>query len=440
MSWHRKVAWLEGMFIKPQHFQQQDRYVEWTLSSLNAQLQTYGWGVSELEFDEQALMLGNLVLRKCRAVLPDGTVLDLPAEDDVPEPLHIQPEDEGGLIYLGLPMWRAGAKDIDRPELCDPNARHTINAFEAPDITCGSTTLADLDVAGKKVALLSEKDYQHQFVAIAIARVQLVSNQSVTLDKHFISASLNVVQSAPLVSILKEVQGLVRKRSEALASRLKALADGGAAEMADFLLLQLLNKYKGLLDHSLLTSQLHPREVYRMFVEMAGELATFTHPDKTCDQYPEYLHHDLQSTFEAFRPILQHPLSTLLDQSAILIELEEKGYGIRVGYIPQLDVEASFVLCVRADMPNEDLRRLLPVQAKIGPLDSITELVNRQLPGVRIDPLAAVPRQLPFYSGAVYFELDSTGSWWEKISQANSLALHVGDQFPSISLELWAIK
>ena len=28
MSWHSKVVWSEGMFLRPQHFQQQDRYLE----------------------------------------------------------------------------------------------------------------------------------------------------------------------------------------------------------------------------------------------------------------------------------------------------------------------------------------------------------------------------------------------------------------------------
>ncbi len=28
MSWNNRVVWSEGMFLRPQHFQQQDRYIE----------------------------------------------------------------------------------------------------------------------------------------------------------------------------------------------------------------------------------------------------------------------------------------------------------------------------------------------------------------------------------------------------------------------------
>lgn len=28
MSWNNRVVWSEGMFLRPQHFQQHDRYLE----------------------------------------------------------------------------------------------------------------------------------------------------------------------------------------------------------------------------------------------------------------------------------------------------------------------------------------------------------------------------------------------------------------------------
>jgi len=440
MSWHRKVAWLEGMFIRPQHFQQQERFMEWNLSTLSHQLHPYGWGISEIAFDTAALKLGNVILRKCQAILPDGTVIDIPSEDSVPQPLKITVDDEGALVYLGVPLWRAGAKDFDRAMQGDANARYTIESVEVPDAVVGSNNLATIDLAGKKVALIKEKEYQSQYAAIAVARIKTVKTNVVELDESFIPPNLNMQKVVPLAHIIREIQGLTHKRSGMLANRMKSLASGGTAEMADFLLLQMLNRYQPVLDHFLATPQMHPEPIYQFLVQFAGELATFTHPEKRLPSVPAYHHDDLQRTFESLEPILQQPLSTMLDQSAILIDLEEKGFGISLGYIPEMEVASSFVLCVRADMPNEDLRRLLPVQAKIGPIDKINNLVNRQLPGVRISPLAVAPRQIPFYSGAVYFELDTKGQWWEAISASRGIALHIGSQFPDILLELWAIK
>lgn len=440
MSWHRKVAWLEGAFIRPQHFQQQDRHMEWSLASLTHQLQNYGWGISELEFDIAALRLGHIVLSKCRAILPDGTLIDMPSEDDIPDPVVVQESDEGTLIYLALPIWRAGANDIDRPNAVDSNARYRVSDMEMPDIVSNANITANIELASKKVQVVTERDGPKQYSAIAIARVQAVRNKVIELDEHFIPAALNIKASSALSNILRDVQGLAQKRALLLAERLKSLADGSGVEMADFLLLQMLNRYQPTLDHYLAADNVHPEVAYQLMAQMAGELATFTHPDKRLSELPRYQHDDLQLTFESFEPLLQQQLSLLLDQSAIQIDLENKGFGIRVGYIPRLESHASFVLCARADMPNEELRRQLPVQAKIGSIDKINNLVNKQLPGVQIDPLASAPRQIPFYSGAVYFELKTQGRWWQDILETKGLAMHVGSQFPGISLELWVIK
>lgn len=440
MSWHRKVAWLEGMFIRPQHFQQQDRYLEQVFSETRAQLHPYGWGVSELEFDDSALRLGKVVIRKCRAIMPDGSLIVIPAEDDVPEPLELTVEDEGSLIYLATPIWRAGTKDIDRQVQADTNARYRISSLEVPDVVAGSSTLADIEVAGKKTHLLPVREYHHQYTGIPVARIRSVKNQLVELDENYVAPTLNAIKSALISKVLNEVHGLTQMRITALADRLNSAAGGGSVEVADFLLLQLLNRQEPLLEHFTKADQLHPAELYRVLVQYAGELATFTAEGKKLSGRPVYQHEDLQKTFEAFEAVLQQPLGTMLDQNAIKIELEEKGYGIRVGYIPETESGSLFVLCVRADMPREDLRNLLPAQAKIGPLEQITSLVNRQLPGVRLEPLPVAPRQIPYYNGAVYFELATQGALWQQICESRGLALHIGSQFPGIQLELWAIK
>ena len=40
-----KVLWGEGLFLRPQHFQQQDRYHEGRLNQTARALHPYGWGV-----------------------------------------------------------------------------------------------------------------------------------------------------------------------------------------------------------------------------------------------------------------------------------------------------------------------------------------------------------------------------------------------------------
>ena len=53
-----KVLWGEGLFLRPQHFQQQDRYHEARLNETANALHPYCWGVRRLAIDTDALRRG----------------------------------------------------------------------------------------------------------------------------------------------------------------------------------------------------------------------------------------------------------------------------------------------------------------------------------------------------------------------------------------------
>jgi hypothetical protein len=69
-----KVVWSEGMLLRTQHFQQQDRWVERLVGGTLAGAVGHGWGISELaldrlihpfKVDQQERTLGHK-LRCCR--------------------------------------------------------------------------------------------------------------------------------------------------------------------------------------------------------------------------------------------------------------------------------------------------------------------------------------------------------------------------------------
>lgn len=73
MGWDSKVVWFEGMYLLPQHFQQQERYLEAQLEGRCQPLRPYAWGFSRLEIDEGALALGQISIAATAGILPDGT-------------------------------------------------------------------------------------------------------------------------------------------------------------------------------------------------------------------------------------------------------------------------------------------------------------------------------------------------------------------------------
>jgi type VI secretion system protein ImpJ len=216
----------------------------------------------------------------------------------------------------------------------------------------------------------------------------------------------------------------------------------GVAEITDFMLLQVVNRWQGLLAHWANAGHVHPERLYSALVAMAGELATFTDPRRRPSAYPGYRHEDLQRSFAPVVADLRRALSSVLEQTAEAIPLQERRHGVRVGQINDRNLlrSAAFVLVVRADLPTEQLLRLFPHQAKIGAVEHIRELVAVAMPGIDLRPLPVAPRQIPYHAGSAYFELERSSQHWAVMQNSGGFAIHVSGQFPNLHIELWAIR
>ena len=99
--------------------------------------------------------------------------------------------------------------------------------------------------------------------------------------------------------------------------------------MADFLLLQSVNGWQALFRHLADAGSIHPEELFRTLVQVAGELATFTDPRRRPDAFPPYRHSDLQGSFAPVAAAIRRSLSAVLEQTAIRIPLQERRHGVR---------------------------------------------------------------------------------------------------------------
>jgi type VI secretion system protein ImpJ len=298
-------------------------------------------------------------------------------------------------------------------------------------------------IARLRLRYMLESEERAGYLCIGLARVtEVASDRRATLDERWIPPALVCSATLPLSGLVTEFSGMLNQRGEALAARLTAPGSRGVAEVADFLLLQSVNRWQKLLAHWADAGNIHPEDLYSAFVQMAGELATFTEVTRRPNAYPAYRHDDLQRSFAPVVADLRRSLSAVLEQNAIAIPLQERRHGVRVGSIVDRSIlrGASFVLSVQADMPTEQLQRLFPSQVKIGAVEHIRELVNVLLPGIAVRPLPVAPRQIPFYAGASYFELDRNSPHWQQMQASGGFAIFVAGEFPNLRMELWAIR
>ena len=85
-----RVIWNEGLFIKPQHFQQQQRYNEYNLDERFLSVGRYLYGISQLLINPEFLSFGRVAVDCVVGVMPDGTVFRIPQEDILPDALEIE--------------------------------------------------------------------------------------------------------------------------------------------------------------------------------------------------------------------------------------------------------------------------------------------------------------------------------------------------------------
>lgn len=439
-----KVVWSEGLFLRPQHLQQQERYLERFVELRSGNLRPYTWGFTELELETDLLAIGKLGIKRARGIFPDGTPFCMPSDDPLPLALEVDGNWRDQTIFLTLPLRSAARADSGRPEApAETLFRFRVRETEVHDASGSTDGVTALEVGGLNSRLLPQSQPLEGLAQIPLARVvECRSDRRVILEEAFMPTALSCHAAPKLTTFLTELLGLLHQRGEALASRVAVTDRGGAAEIADFLLLQVVNRYQPLIAHLAAAPILHPEDLYRVLAEMAGELCTFTAPGKRPPAFSPYRHEALYPSFEPLILALRSSLSAVMEQTAIPIPLQQRKFGVWVAVVPDLSLidSAAFVLAAKADMKSEDLRRQLPAQSKIGPVEKIRDLVNLQLPGIAVGPMPVAPRQIPYNSGYLYFEFDKNSSMWRDLKTSGGIAFHFGGEFAGLDLQLWAIR
>lgn len=442
MNWRSKVVWSEGMLLAPQHLQQAERHADHARHLLVRETIPCAWGFETLELDTAALALGKIALVRAVGVFGDGTPFDMPAVDPLPLPLDIPPDLRDESIVIALPLRRAGAREADT-EHFEELVRHRVQEADVPDSNTAGERTVTVQLGALHTRIVRARDATDAWATLSVARVQeRRADNALVLRAAHVPPLLDVSAHAVVRGWLDELQGLLHHRAEALAGRLSQGGSGGVAEIADFLLLQTVNRHLPVASHFARTRPLHPLRFYEWALPLAGELGTFNE-SRSATRFGAYVHDDLEASFAPLMDDLRRSLSMVLEQSAIRIELHDRKHGVRVALIPdvQLQRSATFVLAVQSQMAAEALRARFPTQVKIGPVERIRDLVNLQLPGVTLTPLPVAPRQIPFHAGANYFELDTRGSeLWRQLEQSGGMAMHIAGDFPGLDLAFWAIR
>ncbi|ELI6428553.1 type VI secretion system baseplate subunit TssK [Vibrio harveyi] len=440
MADYSHTAWCEGMFLRPQHFQQSERAIEHEFKGLNRFQQPYNWGVYQVRINPNSLKEGVVEIEKLEAILPDMTLIELQNVNEVLPPLLVEKGTQNTLVKVVV-----ASSSLKEKTIADVSegvvSRYVLNDLDVIDVQTGQDE-ERIQVASLNVALKVSNDNLSGFVELPILKIKEVTAEgAILLDEEYTPPHLNVLKDQAMLACLKNVTGMTKIRADVVSQRL-VQGKAASASAVDFIMLQMLNRYETILRHLGQLEQVHPLEFVTLLRGYVGELSTFSSKNKRAPLLIDYEHSNLTSTISELNQVLSQYLSVVLDQTANKLPLEVRQLGIRVTPLPdkRLLESSQFVLAVKADTSTDEIRRLVPAQLKLGPAEQIRDLINNQINGINVAPLNVVPRQIPYQTGYVYFEVIKKGPFWVRLQESGGIALQLSGQFPNSDLELWSIN
>jgi type VI secretion system protein ImpJ len=444
MANSNRVVWSDGLFIKPQHFQQQQRYLEQQIHQRSLALCRSLYGFSALALNDEYLGFGRIALVNAAGLFADGTGFDLLRDDVMPQPLEITGASVANqLVHLALPLHSNTQAEICWPEEPAVHSRFQAIRMDIRDLHTTQGDTHSVDLARVAPRLMLGSDDLGAYSTLAIGRIlEQRANGSLVMDANFIPTLLDIKASPRLQRFVEEIAGLMQERARNIADRVGAPGHNGVAEVTDFLLLQLMNRSHPRFLHLSRLPQLHPQALYEALLELCAELVTFTDQGRLPPPFVPY-HHDLPEVcFSQLIQLLRQSLSTVLEPQAMAISLQERQFGLAVAPLHDSGLigSAEFILAVKADMPQDDLRSRFVQQCKVASVEKIGDLISLQLPGIPLVVLPVAPRQLPYHAGYVYFQLDDSSQAWQMLENASGFAFHVAGDFPALEMQFWAIR
>jgi type VI secretion system protein ImpJ len=421
---HARPLWTEGTLLCPQHLQQQDLHHERLLAARLAVVSPNPWGVLAVRFDPAALQAGRLALTHLRAVLPDGTPVDLD-EHTPPPPRALAPHFAGGrervTVHLGVPALRPGAANAAAEPT--PGQRWRSFTRAVPDLTAARSA-RDIDLVEAHLQLRLGDEPIDDLASLPLAEVVRDSAGGFALDPGF-APPLAAVSAAPwLRAGLQDLLAAVTARLRVLAGDRRR-----QQELPRALLFQTLSGAAPLLRDLVDDAAAAPRHVHQHLLRLAGELGALAvdDPRLPAPELPGFVFTDPRASFGALLPALQRLVAELLPDRHLAVPLEARPDGLWIGELrdERLLRGATFVLAVESDADPAVLAGELPALTRIASWRRISLIVRNNVLGAAIRPLPHPPPWLPAHPRTVHFAISADDPSWLEVLRERNVALYL---------------
>jgi type VI secretion system protein ImpJ len=446
----RPVFWGQGMFLQPQHFQQQDHYHDSRLRRYLQLVSPFCWGVASMTVNEAALRNFRFEVEQCEAVTWEGTILHFQGESFsgnarlAPRPFE-DALDPGGKplgVYLGVKRLRREEANVDlrgapssNGAATDHTRRFSIRESSTPDLFAPDGRGCPVQYLCYDVRILFEdevaNDQDYELVKVAEV-LRSAEGHGAFLSKQYIPPCLTVRSSPVLEGMLKEFRELLtakgRELSEYKRQHTIHTIDMGSRDTVFLLMMQTVNRYIPLFHHHLEVEETHPGTLYALLRQVVGELSTFSETVSALGdprRLPAYRHDRLWECFDPALRLAKELLNELTKGPDYVVPLAFDGQYFAADLEKRFfEGNNRYYLAIKVDIPPRELLRLLTETGKVCSREEMEALRRQALPGVRIDHLEVPPEELPRRAHCSYFLVDHHSPLWRRIEQRQNLAVY----------------
>lgn len=433
MSDANRVLWSEGLFLRTQHFQQQDRFFEtMARGTLQAgRLQTFGF--SALTLDPSLLEAGQVAVLTARGILPDGTPFAIPETMDAPRPISITADTGAGAVLIALPLEPPGGVSFD-PAHADPSgARYRGTIVTVKDAVHGGSDAEEIEIARPQALLLAPGKSVGGYTALPVCEIKgLKADGSVALDVAFLPPTLATGAVAWYAQLLQEVIAGLDQIADAHG---KMVLGGPGRSVEDLLMLNLANAARPRLVHMLAQDVFHPAELYLELAGLAGSMATYGSSARRLAELPIYDHMAPGPAYMALADTLRSLILSLRyvepkSRALPVMRAATNVWKVRIDN-PKILTASRIVVRVGSELSEEALRKIFVNQATVGSAGEFEGLWKSRLPGIPLKPLHSQPREIPYDGDRLCLELDQRSEHWASLLDAPGFVIGVSGVLPS---------
>lgn len=419
------VAWAEGMFLRPQHFQQHDLQAEARLRYHMHALNPFHWGVRDLAFDEEALAENRIVVVRLEAVLRDGTLVRVPGNATI-EPRTFPAGIEKLDVHLALRSW--SVQDANVVDAGDAHARHRVVSTELPDLNRGGPPV-EVEVLEPNLRLLlsGEENELGLYEALKIAVIEATddSKRPFALSRSFVAPLLAMQASPLLMEELTKITSQVAARVRAAAAMTRTFS---VESVPRLFMRYTLARIAPLLRHLASTGETPPFGLYTTLVELAGALGSYRLEEAV--ELPVYDHENPYLCFKQLMDFIAGELDRLAPENfhklPLAFDATAQAYTTKALNLQMVDPRNSVYLAVKAPLEQQALSDLVVQQGKASSLKGVAPLVKFAVSGLPIERLPGAPTEIEAMAGYLYFRVDARAREWAKVREEMSFALNLG--------------